>query len=85
MHPDISTRDILPGVFTMTQYRNPNQTQYTAAELHRLEVLEKRYRQAARNLFTRQGFKETGRIIDFFTPDNLPAEDAVIMMKPASY
>lgn len=40
---------------------------------------------AARNLYTRQGFKETGRIIDFFTPDNLPAEDAVIMMKPAAY
>ncbi len=38
---------------------------------------------AARNLYTRQGFKETGRIINFFTPDNLPAEDAVIMMKPA--
>ena len=38
----------------MTQYCNPNQTQYTAAELHRLEVLEKRYRQAARNMFAQR-------------------------------
>lgn len=38
---------------------------------------------AARSLYARQGFKETGRIIDFFTPDDLPAQDAVIMMKPA--
>ena len=38
----------------MTQYHNPNQTQYTAAELHRLEVLAKRYRQAARNMFTQR-------------------------------
>lgn len=36
---------------------------------------------AARNLYTKQGFKETARIIDFFTPDDLLAEDAVIMMK----
>ena len=40
---------------------------------------------AARNLYFRQGFKETGRIIDFFMPTDLPAEDAVIMMKPADY
>ncbi len=36
---------------------------------------------AARHLYAKRGFKETGRIIDFFTPDDLPAEDAVIMMK----
>lgn len=37
---------------------------------------------AARRLYEKRGFKERGRIIDFFTPDNLPAEDAVLMMKP---
>ena len=36
---------------------------------------------AARHLYAKRGFKETGRIIDFFTPDASPAEDAVIMMK----
>ncbi len=36
---------------------------------------------AARHLYAKRGFTETGRIIDFFTPDDLPAEDAVIMMK----
>ena len=36
---------------------------------------------AAKNLYTQQGFKETGRIIDFFLPDDLPAQDAIIMMK----
>lgn len=36
---------------------------------------------AARHLYAKRGFKETGRIIDFFTPDGLPAEDAVLMMK----
>ena len=37
---------------------------------------------AARHLYAKRGFKEKGRIIDFFTPDGLPAEDAVLMMKP---
>lgn len=37
---------------------------------------------AARRLYEKRGFKERGRIIDFFTPTNLPAEDAILMMKP---
>ena len=36
---------------------------------------------AARNLYAKQGFKETGKIVNFFTPDNSPAQDAIIMMK----
>lgn len=36
---------------------------------------------AARNLYSKKGFIETGRIADFFTPDHLPPQAAVIMMK----
>ena len=36
---------------------------------------------AARGLYSKKGFIETGRIAGFFTPCDLPAEDAVIMVK----
>lgn len=36
---------------------------------------------AARHIYSKKGFKETGRIIDFFLPEKMPPEDAVIMMK----
>lgn len=36
---------------------------------------------AAQHIYAKKGFKETGRIIDFFIPDETPPEDAIIMMK----
>lgn len=53
---------------------------YPKATLSVLIVSEKWT--AARRLYERRGFKEKGRIIDFFTPTGLPAEDAILMMKP---
>ena len=38
----------------MAQYQYPYEQLYTPAELHRLEVYEKRYRNMAREVFTRQ-------------------------------
>ncbi len=35
----------------------------------------------AHHIYEKHGFKEVGRIIDFFLPEETPPEDAVIMMK----
>lgn len=70
-------RQIGTGLFQALEKRI--RTKYPAVNEFILIVSEKW--NAAHHIYEKGGFKEIGRIINFFTPDNKPEEDAILMRK----
>ena len=75
--PDWRGRQIGTGLFQALEKRI--RTKYPAVNEFILIVSEKW--NAAHHIYEKSGFKEIGRIINFFTPENKPEEDAILMRK----
>lgn len=75
--PDWRGRQIGTGLLQALEKRI--RAKYPAVDESILIVSEKW--NAAHHIYEKDGFKEIGRIINFFTPENKPEEDAILMRK----
>lgn len=76
-HPDWRGRQIGTGLLQALEKRI--RAKYPAVDELILIVSEKW--NAAHHIYEKDGFKEIGRIINFFAPENKPEEDAILMRK----